>query len=160
MVGASLHCHCHGGYGLMLMESLYAQPEFRQKYGKQLPDGSFQISAAWQAGLSNGASGFMVTIVQFAMRIIGVVLAWFLLPHFGRRTLYLWGLAGLTACLIVIGGLGSASSKPSTAIAWTIGSMLVVYTFVYDIRIGPVCYTLVSEIPSVRCRANPSFSRV
>ena len=33
-----------------------AFPQFRKKYGKQLPDGSYQIPAPWQAGLSNGAN--------------------------------------------------------------------------------------------------------
>jgi hypothetical protein len=32
-----------------------AMPQFRKKYGEELPDGTYQISAPWQAGLSNGA---------------------------------------------------------------------------------------------------------
>jgi SP family general alpha glucoside:H+ symporter-like MFS transporter len=30
--------------------------------------------------------------------------------------------------------------------------MLLVYTFFYDISVGPVCYSLVSEIPTTRLR--------
>lgn len=30
-------------------------PQFRKKYGEPLPDGSYQVTAPWQAGLSNGA---------------------------------------------------------------------------------------------------------
>lgn len=30
-------------------------PQFRKKYGEQLPDGTYQVTAPWQAGLSNGA---------------------------------------------------------------------------------------------------------
>ena len=30
-------------------------PQFRKKYGEQLPDGDYQVTAPWQAGLSNGA---------------------------------------------------------------------------------------------------------
>ena len=30
-----------------------AFPQFNKKYGEMLPDGSYQITAAWQAGLSN-----------------------------------------------------------------------------------------------------------
>jgi MFS transporter, SP family, general alpha glucoside:H+ symporter len=36
--------------------SIDAFPQFRKKYGKQLSDGSYQIPAPWQAGLSNGAN--------------------------------------------------------------------------------------------------------
>lgn len=28
-------------------------PQFNRKYGEQLPDGTWQIPARWQAGLSN-----------------------------------------------------------------------------------------------------------
>ena len=28
-------------------------PQFNQKYGEQLADGSYQVPARWQAGLSN-----------------------------------------------------------------------------------------------------------
>jgi hypothetical protein len=33
-----------------------AFPQFRRKYGEQLSDGTYQIPAPWQAGLSNGAN--------------------------------------------------------------------------------------------------------
>lgn len=38
------------------MGSFYAFPAFQAKYGEQLSDGSVGLSAAWQAGLSNGVS--------------------------------------------------------------------------------------------------------
>lgn len=44
------------GYDLKLIGSLYAQPAFQKKYGTRLSNGSYQISAAWQAGLTNGAT--------------------------------------------------------------------------------------------------------
>lgn len=44
------------GYDMKLIGSLNAQPAFKRRYGKQLPDGHYEIPAPWQAGLSNGAS--------------------------------------------------------------------------------------------------------
>jgi SP family general alpha glucoside:H+ symporter-like MFS transporter len=44
------------GYDVVLMQSFYAFPEFARRYGQQQPDGSYQITAPWQAGLSNGAN--------------------------------------------------------------------------------------------------------
>lgn len=41
------------GFDVVLLGSLYAQPQFNERYGVQQADGSFTISAAWQAGLSN-----------------------------------------------------------------------------------------------------------
>ena len=39
------------------------------------------------------------------------------------------------------------------AIPWAIAALLLVFTAVYDATIGPLCYTLVSEIPSTRLRS-------
>lgn len=43
------------GYDISLINNFYAFPQFNMKYGEQLADGSWQVSPAWQAGLSNGA---------------------------------------------------------------------------------------------------------
>lgn len=105
-----------------------------------------------QAGLPT-TQAFNMSIIQYALGIVGVFIAWFLLPHCGRRTLYIWGLVGLGLCLIVIGGLGTLDYTTRPAISWGIGSMLIVYTVVYDITVGPICYALVSEIPSSSLRS-------
>ncbi|KIW87688.1 uncharacterized protein Z519_11662 [Cladophialophora bantiana CBS 173.52] len=49
-------CICMEGYDVCLLSNFYAFPQFRKKYGEQLPDGSYQIPAPWQSGLSNGAN--------------------------------------------------------------------------------------------------------
>lgn len=43
------------GFDLVLISSFYGLPEFVKAYGDVQPDGTYNISAAWQAGLSNGA---------------------------------------------------------------------------------------------------------
>ena len=67
----------------------------------------------------------------------------------GRRTLYVNGLALLTLLLLLIGLVSISSSKGA---GWGIGSLLLVYTFTYDITVGPVCYSLVAEMPSTRLK--------
>ncbi|RMD42597.1 hypothetical protein DV735_g2558, partial [Chaetothyriales sp. CBS 134920] len=104
-----------------------------------------------QAGLATTQS-FNMSLIQYALAVVGVWIAWAMLPRFGRRTLYLMGLSGLAMTLLIIGGLGSINN-PSSAISWAIGSMLLVYTVIYDITVGPICYSLVSEIPSSRLRS-------
>jgi len=42
------------GFDVVLLGSFYALPQFAQKYGHQLPNGTWTVTAAWQAGLSNG----------------------------------------------------------------------------------------------------------
>ncbi|KAH8827109.1 MFS transporter [Flagelloscypha sp. PMI_526] len=49
-------CIAMEGYDVCLLSNFYAFPQFNRKYGEQLPDGTYQIPAPWQAGLTNGAN--------------------------------------------------------------------------------------------------------
>jgi SP family general alpha glucoside:H+ symporter-like MFS transporter len=67
----------------------------------------------------------------------------------GRRTLYVYGLALLSSLLLLIGLVSISNSKGAS---WGVGSLLLAYTFTYDITVGPVCYSLVAELPSTRLK--------
>jgi hypothetical protein len=49
-------CICMEGYDVCLLSNFYGFPQFNKKYGERLPDGTYQVPARWQAGLSNGAN--------------------------------------------------------------------------------------------------------
>lgn len=104
-----------------------------------------------QAGFPTDQA-FNISLIQYALGIGGAFVAWFLLPYCGCRTLYIWGLFGLMACLLIIGGLGTVDYTTRPTILWAIGSMLIVYTVLYDITVCPICYALVSEMPSSTLR--------
>jgi SP family general alpha glucoside:H+ symporter-like MFS transporter len=103
-----------------------------------------------QAGLATTAS-FDLAMAQYSLGAIGTIGSWFLMMWCGRRTLYLAGLTTQFTILMVIGFLALAPASNSGA-SWAIGSMMLVYTFVYDLSVGPVCYDLVPEIPANRLR--------
>jgi len=103
-----------------------------------------------QAGLPDVAA-FDLTMVQYALGIIGTIGSWFLMSHAGRRTLYLYGSIVLFALLLIISltDIAPATNIPSR---WAIGSMLLLFTFIYDLSVGPVCYALVAEFSSTRLK--------
>lgn len=103
-----------------------------------------------QAGLSV-EHAFTMSMAQFALGAVGTLSSWLLIGWFGRRTLYLGGQLVMFGFLLVIGCLGIISRRNSGA-QWAIGSMLLLYTFTYDATVGPVCYSLVSELSSTRLR--------
>jgi SP family general alpha glucoside:H+ symporter-like MFS transporter len=103
-----------------------------------------------QTGIPS-TQAFNMSLVQYALGIMGVFIAWGLIPYFGRRTMYIWGLVGMQVCLLLIGSMGAMGL--TTGISWTICSMLIVYTMVYDITVGPICYAIVSEVPSSELRS-------
>ncbi|KAK2755092.1 hypothetical protein FQN54_006621 [Arachnomyces sp. PD_36] len=103
-----------------------------------------------QAGLPTSAALDM-SIAMYGAGIIGALICWVLMRIAGRRALYLWGTALVAVTLLVVGLVG-AFGPTSTLTSWTLGSLIVFLTFVYNCTVGPVCYSLVSEIPSARLR--------
>uniref|UniRef100_A0A0D6QRE2 Major facilitator superfamily (MFS) profile domain-containing protein n=1 Tax=Araucaria cunninghamii TaxID=56994 RepID=A0A0D6QRE2_ARACU len=102
-----------------------------------------------QAGLSAN-NAYSLGVAQSALGFIGTVGSWFLMPHVGRRTLYLAGQMVMFVILMVLGGLGVPDQSSGTS--WASGALILILTFAYDLTVGPVCYSLVAELPSTRLR--------
>lgn len=75
------------GYDVCLLSNFYGFPQFNKKYGTLLPDGTYQISAAWQAGLSNGAN-------------VGEILGLFLNGYISERIGYRYTCMACLTCII------------------------------------------------------------
>jgi SP family general alpha glucoside:H+ symporter-like MFS transporter len=69
-------CIAMEGYDVCLLSNFYGFPQFNKKYGKQLPNGDWQVPAPWQAGLSNGAN---------VGEIIGLFINGFVSEKYGYR---------------------------------------------------------------------------
>jgi len=94
-----------------------------------------------------------LNLIMFIVGGVGTASSWFLMKPFGRRDLYLWGQAILVCIMLITGILGAATKADNSGAQWGIGALLIIFTFVYDITIGPVCYSLVAEIGSTRLRS-------
>ncbi|KAI1305461.1 general alpha-glucoside permease [Xylaria venustula] len=104
-----------------------------------------------QAGISDSDS-FKLSWGKDAINFVGTVTSWFILNRIGRRTLMFSGMSALFVFLIIIGFLG-IHTPPSTAEAWAAGTLVLLLSATANFSIGPVVYTIVSEIPSTRLRA-------
>ncbi|KAK9489576.1 hypothetical protein V1508DRAFT_458411 [Lipomyces doorenjongii] len=104
-----------------------------------------------QAGLPTTQS-FNFTLIQYGLGAFGTMFSWIAMTYCGRRTLYLTGM-GIMLCLLLIIGCISVTPSASKSGSWGIGSMLLIFTLVYDCTVGPVCYSLVAEIPATRLRS-------
>ena len=103
-----------------------------------------------QAGLGT-SDAFSLSLGQYALGAVGTLLSWILMGKYGRRTLYIAGQTAMVLLLLIVGFLGIAPAG-NTGAQWGIGAMILVYTFVYDMTVGPVCYSLIAEISSTRLR--------
>lgn len=113
-----------------------------------VPFMSYSTQFYIQAGLSTEHS-YTFNVGQTALGFVGCLIAWYLMSVFGRRQLYLWGLSAMFVLLMAIGFCGI---RPNSSSAWAAGSLLIIFLFVFQLSVGPTCYSLVAEIPSTRLR--------
>jgi len=78
-----------------------------------------------QAGLA-AENAYKMTLAYFAIGFVGTVLAWFLMMNFGRRTIYVSGLAILTTIMFIIGFLSLAPESNKGA-QWAVAVMLIIW---------------------------------
>ena len=102
-----------------------------------------------QAGFDTDKS-FDFGLGHNGVALFGTLCAWWVMQYVGRRALYLHGLGINFLILLVVGFLGIP--EPNNGIAYATGTLLYIFTFTYDVTVGPVCYCLVSELPSTRLR--------
>ncbi|OTB03905.1 hypothetical protein M426DRAFT_59657 [Hypoxylon sp. CI-4A] len=102
-----------------------------------------------QAGM-DASNSFSLSMGQYALGMVGTAGSWYLMSRLGRRTIHFSGLCCQLLLLIVIGCLSFAGTNSSV---WAIGGLLIAFTFVYDFTIGPVTYSLISELSSTRLKA-------
>ncbi|KAI2883056.1 hypothetical protein CBS76997_6057 [Aspergillus niger] len=79
-------CIVMEGYDISLVNNFYAFPLFNRKYGELSADGTYQVPARWQSGLSNGA---------YVGEIIGLFINGWASERFGYRYT-------IMACLVLI----------------------------------------------------------
>lgn len=101
-------CIVMEGYDIALVNNFYAFPQFNRKYGVELEDGTWQVPAAWQAGLSNGA---------VVGEIIGLLLNGWVSERFGYR-------ATVIGCLILVSAFISIYFTAQTVVHLQVASIL------------------------------------
>lgn len=85
----------------------------------------------------------------FAIQIAGNIVSWFLVDRVGRRPLFNGGAYVMTCLLLVIGGLGTLTTRPAL-LATT--ALMCLWGFLYQMTLGAVAYAICGETPSVRLR--------
>ncbi|KAF2712542.1 general alpha-glucoside permease [Pleomassaria siparia CBS 279.74] len=104
-----------------------------------------------QAGIS-ASDSFKLAWGQSAVGAVGTIASWFVLMKVGRKKVMFTGMCVIFLLLIITGCMGIPEHR-STAQSWAAGSMVMLISFTADFSIGPVVYTIVSEVPSSRLRA-------
>lgn len=121
--------------------------------GQILSGSTFAYSPSYfftTAGM-DPSRAYQLNLGGTAIAFVGTILSWWLITHFGRRTLYVTGQAILCATLFLIGILNSASSSKS--FIWAQAAFCIFWLFIYSLTVGPIAYAIVSETSSVKLRS-------
>lgn len=86
-------CIIMEGFDIVLINNLYAVPAFQKRFGERVGDGSYEVPADWQAGLSNGA---------LIGEILGLMLVGLVVERFGYRTTLIGSLVMLTCTVFLL----------------------------------------------------------
>ncbi|KAL6243125.1 hypothetical protein RBB50_010225 [Rhinocladiella similis] len=102
-----------------------------------------------QTGISASAS-YAISLGGTGIAFVGTIISWLYIYRWGRRTIWLVGFSFLVVILWTIGFL--ALPHQTKALAWGQSLLCIVWLGAYSMSVGPIIYTLVSEIGSTRLR--------
>lgn len=111
---------------------------------------SFYGTYYFQLAGNSVQRSFQLSCGAQGLSIAGNIVSFFLIDSVGRRPLIFWGMCSLTVLLMVTGGLAT-SSEPGP-LTGTVG-LIMLYNFVFNLVIGSVAYTVISEIPTNKLRS-------
>lgn len=103
-----------------------------------------------QAGLAS-SSAYKMTVGQGGLHFICTLVSVWFTGRYGRRNLWLWGLALQTIPMLIIGFI--SIPKESVSIAYAQAAMFLLWYGIYELTTGPVAYIIVGETSSTRLRS-------
>lgn len=89
-----------------------------------------------------------------AVGFVGTLLSWILISKYGRRRIYNIGLAVLTTIMFIIGILDCVPNYENRpGVIWAQSTLMIVWNGIFDLTIGPVCYTIFCEVSATKVRS-------
>lgn len=121
--------------------------------GQVLSGSSFAYNSTYffeQVGLAT-ETNYKLNVGGTAMALIATLLSWFfLMPYFGRRVIYLYGMFSMAMILFLIGILNVKRSV--NGIGLTQAALTLCWTFVFQLSVGQLGWALPAEVGSTRLR--------
>lgn len=103
-----------------------------------------------QVGLGTSAT-YSLALGGTGLAFIGCLVNWFaLMPYFGRRTIYVAGMGGMFAVLMIIGILNVWTNRNNVAMTQAI--LTLAWTFMFQLSAGQLGWALPAEMGSTRLR--------
>lgn len=121
--------------------------------GQVLSGSAFAYNSTYffqQVGLSTDQT-YNLNTAGTAIAFIGTLVNWFtLMPKFGRRRIYLYGMFTMSMILLTIGLLNFKTEN--RAIGMTQAFLTLAWTFTFQLSVGQLGWALPAEVGSTRLR--------
>ena len=105
--------------------------------GQVLSGSSFAYNASYffeQVGLNTDLL-YKLNVGGTGMALAGTIISWFaIMPYFGRRTIYLWGMFSMAAVLFIIGFLNIKASEAGVGLSQA--GLTLLWTFIFQLSVG------------------------
>lgn len=98
---------------------------------------------AQATGSTGQDDAFIFTIIVTIIEVVGVILSFFVVNRFGRRSLLMWTSIPMVGSLFVCGGLGTI--RRNEAQNNTIVAMICIFVLFFNIAWGPLAWVVASE---------------
>lgn len=106
-----------------------------------------------QLGLSTDQA-FDMSLGMTSVQLVCALCTAFMLRFYGRRSIFTLGITALCALQLIVGCLDLAPNYTTNhSFAWGQISLLIIGTAIYNLSIGPICYSILTEVPSIKLRS-------
>lgn len=104
-----------------------------------------------EAGISPKKT-YDLSLINATIALAGSIAAWYPITRFGRRDIYLVGLAILCTCLLFI-GVAQPFVYEFHELIWVQCGLIIAWMTTYSLTLGPVTYCIISEISASSLRS-------
>ncbi|VUC26004.1 unnamed protein product [Clonostachys rosea] len=121
--------------------------------GQVLSGSNFAYNSSYffeQLGLGT-STVYSLSIGGLALAFLGTLINWFFcMPYFGRRFLYISGMASMSIVLVTIGILNVWRSR--TSVIYAQAGLAMFWNLLFDMTVGQLGWAIPAEIGSTRLR--------
>jgi sugar porter (SP) family MFS transporter len=105
----------------------------------------FYFGTTFFQELGTISNPFLINLVTTLVNVCSTPISFYIIERFGRRTILIWGAAGMVVCQFIVGIAGTVDgSNPETVKAEI--AFICIYIFFFATTWGPAAWVVIGEI--------------
>lgn len=112
----------------------------------------FYYSTIFLQSLGTIDNPFLISMVFTIVNVCSTPISFYIVERLGRRTILIYGAAGMVVCQFIVGAVGTALPDSTTA-ATALVAFICIYIFFFATTWGPGAWVLIGEIFPIPIRS-------